>query len=263
VLSAFLLLAAISLAVYGDELSSADANAQLEASSDTDLEKHPNLKVRLLMVYRDWSLHDGERLRKELEALIASDQLSAEQPSIDNILSVTSFLPKAGEAAVFENSEFESLLGWLRAHELVANEQSVQLEQTRFERRWTASIEPKVDKQITLNEIWHMQLDLIPSNDPGIVGRLKIKRTHARKPPAEGPRLRGAALNIRKEVSFFLPRERAVVMSWYAHPEDSQPNTEQRATEPILVFELASDDEHEQSAAEFKRPEKVIELMVE
>ena len=261
--------AVASAALCGIKVALAQAEGTETEAAKSAADRWPNIKAKLLFVQRDWSQQDGEQLAKTItEALEGKTLPNKRTPAKDEseLLSVVSFVPKAGHAAVFRPREFDHLRQWLHENKVLVTEKVIRLKPTRFDGRLTAAIEPDTDSRTSTEQTWNLQIDLMRSDDEAISARVNVKRSHSRRSPPGGPVLRGAAVDIRKGFSFFLPRDHVVVMSWYAHPEDVSraPSPDQRTIEPILVFEADQESEREsEQSAKFIFPERFIELMVE
>ncbi len=228
----------------------------------------PPLRARLLFVKREWDANGADQIRQEVIEALQEAAATGNAPGIDesHSMNLGAFLPETGHAAAFKPQQFESLVQWLRERELLVNEMPIDLKPTRFDDRWTATINPTLHDGVSTGIVWHLGVGLVGSVDPAAVGYVNVQRTHSRRGSPSGPKLRGAAVDHRKRVSFLLPRSSVVVMSWQAHPADLEraPKVDQRSVEPILVFDEAPAAEQPAPAkAKFERPERVLELTLE
>ena len=261
--------AVASGALWGSEVAIAEPGRTEAEDAESAADSWPKIKAKLLFVQRDWSQQDDEQLSEAIVDSLEGKTLPNERtPAKDEseLLSVVSFVPGAGQAAVYQPRDFSHLKQWLLEAELLVAEKAIRLKPTRFDGRWTATIEPDTDTRILTQQTWNLQIDLTRSSDQAKTARVSVKRSHSRRSPPGGPVLRGAAVDLRKGFSFLLPRDHAVVMSWYAHPEDNgrAPSPDQRTVEPILVLEEVRESAKAfEPSAKFMFPKRLIELMVD
>jgi serine/threonine protein kinase len=234
------------------------------ASAESSL---PELTVRMLYIKRDWPSGESDKLKDEMLAAAAKRELAPALKlalSDEDNIGPHDFFPCIEQAAIFDPADFESLLGWLREHDLLAKE-TVHPKQLAHVARWRRTIDHTTAAGFG-SGVSSLGVSIAKPQNPEGIARIKIHLTRAAALDAGIPPRMSGEIKTYDPVSLSLPKNRVAAFRWYPGFSDvkEDPSGTQRLVEPIFVFqERRAANEQDATSGVCQFPERVVRLAVE
>ncbi|MEX0712783.1 MAG: hypothetical protein WD278_10565 [Pirellulales bacterium] len=238
------------------------------------------LKARLLFIQRDWSATPNQQAHDEIRQVLAraSDAKDSGDSAADRPIGPGLVFPEAGRCSIFTREDFASLEAWLGKSGWLLAELPVEQtpDKNRTQQRWSAWMEmPKAGAPGLAHGNWWLTAEVRPAltrpddggvwrivDHPDYLAHIELSRSwQVMQARPGGPRLRGASISIRPKVTFHLPPKAAVVIPWYAHPDDaSLAERVETASRVLMVFEDAAHEPSSPIVPAFRLPQRFAPL---